>query len=272
MPKSQSRSLCRDNAAQGSAKQSAGDTEHDDHERPPSEDTPLRISFAGGGTDVSPFPETEGDAALSATTHRYVLGSLATHAHSHLSIESRSYGISLNLAPEDGFAPDGRQYPVKAATRRVGRGRSQLWDRSFLLCPTGSGLGCSSAMVVTVVALLNEYSSIRHVPHQQPISYAGSSCQRTRCRTSPAQPRASDSLLAQDSNPPVRRERDKPLPPAIDSDNLWPYPSCPGHRNSSSLPAPHAAPDPQFVPATPSDPHSRHVVARRWPSRMPSHP
>ena len=61
--------------------------------------TPLRISFAGGGTDVPPFPETEGGAVLSATIDRYVLGSLSVHAHSHVSIESRDYGISLELAP-----------------------------------------------------------------------------------------------------------------------------------------------------------------------------
>jgi D-glycero-alpha-D-manno-heptose-7-phosphate kinase len=32
---------------------------------------PLRVSFAGGGTDVPPFPETEGGAVLSATIDRY---------------------------------------------------------------------------------------------------------------------------------------------------------------------------------------------------------
>jgi D-glycero-alpha-D-manno-heptose-7-phosphate kinase len=123
--------------------------------------TPLRISFAGGGTDVSPFPETEGGAVLSATIDRYVLGSLATHAHSHLSIESRDYGISLQLAPKDGFALDGNLDLVKAALRRVWReeehGYGIILSSS---APPGSGLGSSSAMVVTVVALLNEYYGV----------------------------------------------------------------------------------------------------------------
>ena len=31
---------------------------------------PLRVSFAGGGTDVSPFPEREGGVVLSSTISR----------------------------------------------------------------------------------------------------------------------------------------------------------------------------------------------------------
>jgi D-glycero-alpha-D-manno-heptose-7-phosphate kinase len=32
---------------------------------------PLRVSFAGGGTDVPPFPECEGGLVLNATINRY---------------------------------------------------------------------------------------------------------------------------------------------------------------------------------------------------------
>ena len=120
--------------------------------------TPLRISFAGGGTDVSPFPETEGGAVLSATIDRYVLGSLAVHADSHLRIESRDYGVSVRLAPDEGFQLDGNLDLIKAALRRGWRdgpnGYGIILSSSV---PPGSGLGASSAMVVTVVAMLNEY-------------------------------------------------------------------------------------------------------------------
>ena len=120
--------------------------------------TPLRISFAGGGTDVSPFPETEGGAVLSATIDRYVLGSLAAHADSHLRIESRDFGVSVRLAPDEGFQLDGNLDLIKAALRRGWRdgpnGYGIILSSSV---PPGSGLGASSAMVVTVVAMLNEY-------------------------------------------------------------------------------------------------------------------
>ncbi|MGH9104675.1 MAG: GHMP kinase [Acidimicrobiales bacterium] len=120
--------------------------------------TPLRLSFAGGGTDVSPFPETEGGVVLSATIDRYVLGSLSVHAHSNVSIESRDYGICVECAPADGFKSDGNLDLIKAALRRLWReddhGCGIILSSS---APPGSGLGSSSAMVVTVVALLNEY-------------------------------------------------------------------------------------------------------------------
>jgi D-glycero-alpha-D-manno-heptose-7-phosphate kinase len=120
--------------------------------------TPLRISFAGGGTDVPPFPETEGGAVLSATIDRYVLGSLAVHADSHLHIESRDYGVSLRLAPDEGFELDGNLDLVKAALRRVWRDGSNGYGIILSSsAPPGSGLGASSAMVVTVVAMLNEF-------------------------------------------------------------------------------------------------------------------
>lgn len=123
--------------------------------------TPLRISFAGGGTDVPPFPENEGGAVLSATIDRYVFGALSSHAESHLSVESRDYGISVHIAPESGFQFDGKLDLVKAAMKRVWReedgGYGLLLSSS---APPGSGLGSSSAIVVTVVALLNEHYGI----------------------------------------------------------------------------------------------------------------
>ena len=120
--------------------------------------TPLRISFAGGGTDVSPFPETEGGAVLSATIDRYVLGSLAVHGDSHLRIESRDYGISVQLAPDEGFQFDGNLDLIKAALRRGWRdGPNGYGIILSTSAPPGSGLGASSAMVVTLVAMLNEY-------------------------------------------------------------------------------------------------------------------
>ncbi len=123
--------------------------------------TPLRISFAGGGTDVAPFPETEGGAVLSATIDRYVLGSLVADDRGSMSVESLDYGVSLELAPGEDFAPDGKLDLVKAAIKRVWRederGYGIVLSSSV---PPGSGLGSSSAMVVTVVSLLNEYYGV----------------------------------------------------------------------------------------------------------------
>jgi D-glycero-alpha-D-manno-heptose-7-phosphate kinase len=37
---------------------------------------PLRISLAGGGTDVPPYPEKEGGCVLNATISKYAYGTL----------------------------------------------------------------------------------------------------------------------------------------------------------------------------------------------------
>jgi hypothetical protein len=54
---------------------------------------PLRLSFAGGGTDVPPFPETEGGVVLLATIDRYAYGSVSPHSDDRVSIQSVDFGL-----------------------------------------------------------------------------------------------------------------------------------------------------------------------------------
>ena len=66
---------------------------------------PLRLSFAGGGTDVSPFIEREGGCVLSATITRYSWGTLTPREDSQIHLESEvmSPPVPLLQAPP----PDG---------------------------------------------------------------------------------------------------------------------------------------------------------------------
>jgi D-glycero-alpha-D-manno-heptose-7-phosphate kinase len=119
---------------------------------------PLRISFAGGGTDVSPFPETEGGVVLSSTIDRYAYGSLQPRDDRRITVESVDFGISLDLSVDDELRFDGELDLVKAAIRRLGQTDSGGYDlvlRSS--APPGSGLGSSSTVMVALVALLQEY-------------------------------------------------------------------------------------------------------------------
>ncbi len=118
---------------------------------------PLRLSFAGGGTDVAPFPETEGGAVLSATIDRYAYGSLTPRADQRISVHSLDLGMSLDFDARAEPSFDGRLDLVKAAVRRLG-GDSSGFD--LLLrssAPPGSGLGSSSTMLVALVGLLREH-------------------------------------------------------------------------------------------------------------------
>ena len=116
------------------------------------------MSFAGGGTDVPPYPRLEGGAVLSATINRYAHGSLCLRNDGRTEIESVDLGISLSLAPAGEIAIDGTLDLAKAAIRRLGQHGGTGYDlvlRSDV--PPESGLGSSSAMVVALVGLLQEH-------------------------------------------------------------------------------------------------------------------
>lgn len=119
---------------------------------------PLRISFAGGGTDVPPFPATEGGCVLSATIDRYAHGSLAPRADRVVTIESVDFKTTARMTLDNEILCDGSLDLIKAAVRRFGRDGTDGYDlvlRSS--APPGSGLGSSSTMMVTLTGLLAQH-------------------------------------------------------------------------------------------------------------------
>ena len=122
---------------------------------------PLRISFAGGGTDVSPFPEEEGGCVLSATINKYAWGTLRPRSDEQICINSLDLGLSLSYSSHRTLVYDGQIDLAKAAIHRLAGEDSPGLD--FFLhsdAPPGSGLGSSSAMIVTLVGLLKEFRSL----------------------------------------------------------------------------------------------------------------
>lgn len=118
---------------------------------------PLRVSFAGGGTDVPPYPAQEGGAVLSATLARYAYGSLRPRTDGQISVQSVDLGLSLELGAGQRVAFDGKLDLVKAAIHRFADNESDGFDLSLeSSAPPGSGLGSSSTLVVTLVGLLRD--------------------------------------------------------------------------------------------------------------------
>jgi D-glycero-alpha-D-manno-heptose-7-phosphate kinase len=119
---------------------------------------PLRISFAGGGTDVSPFPSIEGGCVLSATIDRYARGSLSPRDDRMVTIESVDFKSTVEMTLDSEILCDGSLDLIKAAVRRFGRHGTNGYDlvlRSS--APPGSGLGSSSTMMVALTGLLAEH-------------------------------------------------------------------------------------------------------------------
>jgi D-glycero-alpha-D-manno-heptose-7-phosphate kinase len=122
---------------------------------------PLRISFAGGGTDVPPFPEREGGLVLNATINRYAYCTLRPRADDTITIHSFDYGSSVELAPAQTPVFDGKLDLAKAAIQRfVGPDAGGFDLLLHSNAPPGSGLGASSAMMVVLVGVLKEYAGV----------------------------------------------------------------------------------------------------------------
>ena len=120
---------------------------------------PLRVSFGGGGTDVSPFPEERGGAVLNATMNMYTYCTLISRSDNTIKIRSLDYDIMIKYDLDRKVEYDGKLDLVKAATNvmKIDRGCELLLHSS---APPGSGLGSSSTMVVSLVGAFKQWLGI----------------------------------------------------------------------------------------------------------------
>jgi len=117
---------------------------------------PLRLSFAGGGTDVSPYCDERGGAVLNATLDRFAYASVSPCAQGFV-VRSLDYDCTVSCALEDAFAKDGQLSLAKAVVDRFRRDFALRSGAEVTLhndAPPGSGLGSSSAITVALVACL----------------------------------------------------------------------------------------------------------------------
>jgi D-glycero-alpha-D-manno-heptose-7-phosphate kinase len=118
---------------------------------------PLRISFAGGGTDVPPYCDEQGGAVLNSTIDRFAYCTISPRKDSEITIRSLDYGLVEKWrANGDMLRYDGNLDLIKAVLNHfeVDRGFDM-----FLHCdaPPGSGLGSSSTVVVSIIGAMAEW-------------------------------------------------------------------------------------------------------------------
>ncbi len=117
---------------------------------------PLRISFCGGGTDVSPYPEERGGMVLSATINKYAYASLIPRRDARVKITSLDYDVVAKYEHSKKVKFDGELDLVKAVIKRMG-GSSGLDLFVHSDAPPGSGLGSSSTLVVALIGAFKEW-------------------------------------------------------------------------------------------------------------------
>jgi D-glycero-alpha-D-manno-heptose-7-phosphate kinase len=109
---------------------------------------PLRVSFAGGGSDIVEFADQHGGAVFSTTINRFAYASLRKGGHS-FRVDLPNLGISEVVDPDVASSS-----PVEFARRALGGAVNGFAGglELFCDCPAGSGLGSSSALMVALVA------------------------------------------------------------------------------------------------------------------------
>ncbi len=121
--------------------------------------TPLRLSFGGGGTDVSPYSDTRGGCVLNATISRYVYATLVPKSERSIGFRSFDYGTVVYWTQEEHFKFDGQMDLVKGVLKRfeLDKFRADGFDLFVHAdAPPGSGLGSSSTFTVALIGLFRE--------------------------------------------------------------------------------------------------------------------
>lgn len=123
--------------------------------------SPLRISFAGGGTDIPPYCHERGGAVVAATINKYSYATLETRQDKEIHIESVDFLKSLQFRNMNEITYDNNLDILKAVIKHLnttGRG-ANIWMRSDV--PLRSGLGASAAAFASMIGLFNHMRAER---------------------------------------------------------------------------------------------------------------
>lgn len=118
--------------------------------------SPVRISFSGGGTDLTHYFVEHGGAVLNATVKLYSRASLRKRNESQITIHSSDLGISLTVKNLEALKNDSSMPLISATIGLINP------DFGFELTissdfPMKSGLGGSSVVLSAIIGCFNEF-------------------------------------------------------------------------------------------------------------------
>lgn len=122
---------------------------------------PLRLGFAGGGTDVSPYSDSYGGAVLNAAINMHAYCHIEEIESSYIEFESYDYDAKGRYELAERIEIDGTLDLYKHVYNRLVRDFN-VPIRPFRLythsdAPYGSGLGGSSTLVVAIIQCFAEW-------------------------------------------------------------------------------------------------------------------
>jgi D-glycero-alpha-D-manno-heptose-7-phosphate kinase len=127
---------------------------------------PLRISFAGGGTDVEPYLSEHGGQVLSCSISRYAYASMTLTSTPGVMLRSLDYDVETPYRAGEAIDTSAVLALVKGVLHRLEVGSSDDEPGFELLLHSdarpGSGLGSSSTLVVALIGLFKHWL---HLPY-----------------------------------------------------------------------------------------------------------
>jgi len=122
---------------------------------------PLRLGLAGGGTDVSPYPDRFGGAVLNATISMYAYASIIPRNDGKIVIHSVDRQELFESDSVGFITPDGVLDLHKGIYNRIYRDftreKMAFELTTYVDAPPGSGLGSSSTLVTAIIGAFSEW-------------------------------------------------------------------------------------------------------------------
>jgi len=115
---------------------------------------PVRISFGGGGTDVSPYTEEHGGCVVSAAINKYAWGSLELAESTGIKLYDSHYP-SVRFKSLGDVRYGTKQDLLSAVVKNMHSGRRGVTMRLRGDVPPRSGLGSSASAFVSLIGLFN---------------------------------------------------------------------------------------------------------------------
>jgi D-glycero-alpha-D-manno-heptose-7-phosphate kinase len=126
---------------------------------------PLRVSLAGGGTDLPAYYEQHGGAVLSTTIDKYFYVFLSPTEGHHVQVTSSDYRAFYRKRFDEPSLWDGVLNLPKAVIDHFGT-RTGLSVFLASQAPPGTGLGSSSAVAVALIKAMSVLSGQKLNRHQ----------------------------------------------------------------------------------------------------------
>jgi len=122
---------------------------------------PFRIGLAGGGTDVSPYADQFGGAILNATLELFAYTTIIERNDGKIIFRSEDNNTCLTYDSVEELPIDGELSIQKGIYNRIVKqfaGKALSFEMiTSMDVPTGSGLGTSSTLVVSIIGAFKEW-------------------------------------------------------------------------------------------------------------------